>query len=429
MPEKLLTYAEVKELPLGSVVVGKNGPRGYFDKEQESLVVPRVWGQTNHLSFVSPLSTQQGYFIEDWQKVGVSASYGNVRFKHLSRPAKVRFANIASGLTQRTGAQIDMYSGSDPEFFARNGADLVPAFEFLPAKGAAAVSHYWDGFQAEFRAPTAQCLDQFTAYFQQQIEMLADMLRTRFPKATLTHESVVEIPLATLIGAKDNHVALGCTPSKNIYGLSGRSVGDPRSLNIRFAGGHMHFGIADYVKRLSGMPDGGIPAAVSCLDATVGLMMTSMAAGFDDPRRRLYYGLAGEYREPSHGLEYRTLSNFWATHPAMTNLTYDVARVAVRMGLLGLRKVLASEPEEVAEVINATDVLMARKILKRDEKFWLQMLTSCYNFQEDKKPLKKTWSAILEGPAAVDIDPTQVEKNWHRKTDITRRWQNWVHKH
>jgi hypothetical protein len=51
-----------------------------------------------------------------------------------------------------------------------------------------------------------------------------------------------------------------------------------------------------------------------------------------DPRaaeRRQIYGRAGEYRLPDHGLEYRTLSNFWLRAYPLFSLVMGLSRLAV----------------------------------------------------------------------------------------------------
>jgi len=49
----------------------------------------------------------------------------------------------------------------------------------------------------------------------------------------------------------------------------------------------------------------------------------------DEPVRREYYGLAGEYRLPPHGLEYRSLSCAWIFHPKAAATILDLARRVV----------------------------------------------------------------------------------------------------
>lgn len=47
--------------------------------------------------------------------------------------------------------------------------------------------------------------------------------------------------------------------------------------------------------------------------------------------RRKLYGKAGEYRLPKHGLEYRTLSNYWLTAYPLMSFAFGMARLAVSL--------------------------------------------------------------------------------------------------
>jgi len=285
-----------------------------------------------------------------------------------------------------------MRIGSDPEFFVRaaNGK-ILPAFKFLSAAGTTGVTQpYWDGFQAEFTTHPHQKATGLLGDLQRGIQELAGKLPEG---AQIVADSVAELSGEELQNTSAEHVALGCSPSRNIYGLFGRGVQDGRKLGIRFAGGHLHFELR------------GNPARfVENLDATLGIVMCSLAAGYDDPRRRLYYGLAGEYRLPSHGLEYRTLSNFWATHPALASLAVDLARTFLRMP----RAILASQ-REIVEILNNTDVAGARRVLRENSGIFLAVLERLYG-----RGAYATWRALLDGPESVRIDPRQVERNWTR---------------
>jgi hypothetical protein len=418
MAPKLLTNEEALKLPIGTVVLAQGGE--YGEKPVEALVQAYQSANPEQREEYRYFTTAAHVMLrttEPEQRYSAAklAQLNAERYQPLARPRRERFQHCVPNAISYvyTGA-----SGADPEFFIRNGRELVPAFKFLPSKKSGQ-SAFWDGFQAEFTTVATGCMERQSANLQAGILDLLSAAKAKFPDANLSHESVVEIPEQQLAEADENQVALGCAPSKNIYGHKGLEVENPRELKIRFAGGHMHFGCAGAFQTLPNVPGGGVEGAVSCLDASLGLMMVSMAAGFDDPRRRQYYGLAGEHRLPAHGLEYRTLSNFHLTHPALNYLAYDIGRMAVKIGLLGMRKIFSSKPLEVAEIIDASDVSAARRVLKRDEKLWRDLIAKKYywipeNGQEElnHKSLNKTWAAILEGPGVVKIDPTRVAANW-----------------
>ena len=45
--------------------------------------------------------------------------------------------------------------------------------------------------------------------------------------------------------------------------------------------------------------------------------------------RKELYGKSGAYRPTPYGCEYRTLSNFWASHPKLVSLAYDLTERAL----------------------------------------------------------------------------------------------------
>jgi hypothetical protein len=49
----------------------------------------------------------------------------------------------------------------------------------------------------------------------------------------------------------------------------------------------------------------------------------------EHPLARKLYGAAGRYRQPSYGVEYRTLSNFWLASPELVELVYDICSFVI----------------------------------------------------------------------------------------------------
>lgn len=210
--------------------------------------------------------------------------------------------------------------GSDPEMFIEDkDGVVVPAFTFLgskkePNKGTVPADNsnsrvnniYWDGFQAEFDTTANECLGWHSDSIRQGIAGLYDLL----PKgAKLSTKPTIDVPPSMLLEAKEEHVQFGCMPSYNVYGMKGLAL-DGRDVPFRSAGGHIHFGIGKQTHE-------SVAPMIKALDAILGVACVSLFAGIDDPRRRTMYGLAGEYRLPDHGVEYRTLSNAWMCHPAI----------------------------------------------------------------------------------------------------------------
>lgn len=270
--------------------------------------------------------------------------------------------------------------GSDPEIFVVNKDNIViPAFKFLKGKDdkdnlipGTGQPLFWDGFQAEFNLPVFSCLDQTVRSVRTSLIEL-DRLAKQYDKdARLTIIPTHEVMPHMLRGEKEEHVQFGCMPSKNAYGMKG-IVSDGRDVTLRSAGGHIHLEL-NYVQKKK------INQYVKALDAILGVASVSMFGQFDDPRRREYYGLAGEYRTPRHGLEYRTLSNMWMCHPTAMYIIFELARKVITLVDNDLFQYWKYDEQDVISCINECNIPLACEILKMNEEMFKDILSSfCYN--------------------------------------------------
>ena len=220
--------------------------------------------------------------------------------------------------------------GTDPELFVFAGEELIPAFEFLPSKQEAKVC-FWDGFQAEFTTQPDVRTSALLNNIRLGLFAISRRAKQHSLNARLSILNTVKIAPHRLKHARPEHVILGCDPSKNLYKMRGQDAGEGRELEHRFAGGHLHFGLPS--TRISFALEQRI---VEMLDKVLGIAGTALAGGLDTPLRRRYYGLAGEYRRPKHGIEYRVLSNFWLSHPAIAALVFDLGQATVQLTLNSL---------------------------------------------------------------------------------------------
>ena len=328
-------------------------------------------------------------------------------------------------MIERNWNRVGIVLGSDPEFFVTANGELLPAWEFLPDKKNPIIektpdTHYqrtygeakafWDGFQAEFSTFAASCIAWPVDSTHTGLSIVLEEARKRQPSAKLTIQNVFQIPITTLRKAAPEHVALGCDPSSNAYYMAGNIAPDGRGLRYRFAGGHIHLGgvglqAEDREKASREM--------VKTLDAILGVWSVGAAASIDNPIRREYYGLAGEFRMPQHGLEYRTLSNFWFSHPAITHLVFQFTRGIYNFHQAGLMKHWLAHEQEVVETINSCDVKRARQILKLNEDVLTAIFAGSWYGQLDDSPVVK--QAIRVGQHGIESvikDPDDLEKNW-----------------
>lgn len=366
---------------------------------------------------------------------------GNILQKHIVVPNDFKVKILESKLAQKildSYLMDNMFSqiyrmsmtiGSDPEMFVEdeNGV-VIPAFLFLGSKAKPDLTAegtygkkplYWDGFQGEFETAAQTCLGHHTDSVQCGLKGLLIAAKKFNPKAKISSKTVVDITPKMLEEAKEEHVQFGCMPSLNAYGMSGK-VANGRDINFRPSGGHIHFGINQYSPNNKGYTQAEYLRMVKALDAIIGVACVSLFENQDNPKRRELYGLAGEYRLPKHGLEYRVLSNAWLIHPMMMNLVFDIARVSLTVGYKELLKYWNATEEETIKCINTCDVKLAREILKRNEQMFMQVIKAAYhwNNNEEKKYHKTIFNIFIKGLDSAIKYPNDVSKNW----DLEGKW-------
>lgn len=313
---------------------------------------------------------------------------------------------------------LSMHHGSDPEIFVIDGKtkEVIPSFAFLKSKSDPNIIEnfktayggkplFWDGFQAEFNTHAETCFSWVADSIHSGLMTLDKLARKHNPNAKLTIQSTIDIPIDMLMEAKDEHVEFGCMPSFNAYGMEGLKLSG-RDVPFRSAGGHIHFGLASFYghKKLTKEV---AEKYVKALDKILGVACVSLFAGYDDPRRRELYGLAGEYRTPNHGLEYRTLSNAWMAHPLIFNMVFELARKVVVLENIDLLTTWKTTEQETIECINKCDVKLARKILKRNEKMFKAIL---YSINKDRE--SAMYEIFMRGMDCI-VDTSDILKNWN----------------
>lgn len=300
--------------------------------------------------------------------------------------------------------------GSDPEIFIVDKNNVViPSFLFLKGKDSPNripennEAIFWDGFQAEFNVKADSCLDRTVINTYYGLKELNRLAKLHDKNARLTIIPTMDIPPHMLQENKEEHVQFGCMPSKNAYGMKGPNV-DGRDVPFRSAGGHIHLQLTSEQKKR-------IEQYVKALDAILGVACVSMFGAFDDSRRREYYGLAGEYRTPAHGMEYRPLSNVWMCHPTAMYIVYDLARKVISLVDQGLFNVWKYDEKEVIDCINTCNIPLACEILKINEIAFKDILHSiCYQRQDTVDVVYNTFMLGIEN-LIPDVD--NIEKNWN----------------
>lgn len=301
---------------------------------------------------------------------------------------------------QIAGFRYHDYIGSDPEMFVVDVKDsLIPAFKFLQSKVQNG-SLYWDGYQAEFTVSPETCMDASIYSVGDAIHNLATAAKKAGGKLTL--KNTIDIPAENLKNDEDKFVNFGCTPSMSAYGEKVVTDIPARLVPYRSAGGHLHFSLSQDLKQR-------VVAIVKELDRVLGVISVSMFAAYDDKRRRVMYGRAGEYRTPPHGLEYRVLSNAWMCHPAIAHTMYELSRVIIGRFLNHKSNPLPQwdvTEDEARSIINNCDVAKAREVLARNADVLDAILLSIYGlnrtsayseYKVESTGLPKFRAMVMEG--------------------------------
>jgi Phage phiEco32-like COOH.NH2 ligase-type 2 len=342
------------------------------------------------------------------------------KVKELTAPLLLRVMDkITIQHLNRTVGRMPLTIGSDPEMFVEDeNGKVIPAFQFLGGKDKpdrtaqgtyGNLPLYWDGFQAEFQTSPQGCLGWHTDSVQCGLKGLLIAARKVNPKAKVSSKTVMDVPIELLESGKEEHVQFGCMPSLNAYDMKGLQA-DGRQITFRPAGGHIHFGVNQYNGVKFTKDD--YTKMVKTLDAILGVACVSLFANQDNPKRRELYGLAGEYRLPPHGLEYRVLSNAWLIHPMIMNMVIDLSRVTLTFGYKDMLKLWKATEEETIHCINKCDVELARKILKRNEELFLKLIKCAYG-GFDEKYIKAIMKIFVKGMEYAIKDVNDIHTNWN----------------
>lgn len=322
--------------------------------------------------------------------------------------------------------------GSDPEIFAVDErGEVVPAFAYLPPKDkrqqidwTGSVSSYggayvfWDGFQAEWTTAHSCCIAQLVDKVRAGMVYTLQAARKVNPKATLSPRCVLPVSQELLDTSPKEGVILGCAPSFNAYfeGVNPALEGlEPTQLPVRFAGFHVHIGCGQISEKEA-------KKIVKAIDRIAGLASVAAFRGLEDPIRRRYYGLAGEFRLPAHGLEYRVLSSVGLNHPVLTHLCFDLVRMGYSFGRDGYLYAFEATDAEVATAINDLNVELALELLNRNKPLLTALLRSGYtshasllpggeNGGQADRAVAKALRLIFEGAANL-LNTTDLAANW-----------------
>jgi len=151
---------------------------------------------------------------------------------------------------------------------------------------------------------------------------------------------------------------------------------------------------------------------VKAFDKILAVYFVAAGAHLESPKRREYYGLAGEYRLPPHGLEYRTLSSVPLSHPAILNLAFEMTRGIIALVDCNAQDLWVSDRDETIGVINENNQKAARALITRNKEL-LTILTQIGRFESNNRKWgNKVYNIAMNGIDSVIMDPGDFVNNW-----------------
>lgn len=239
--------------------------------------------------------------------------------------------------------RVSVVYGTDPELFFEQNGRIIGAEKVIPPGGLKPGRSVFptvvlDGVQVELHPAASRELRVLGRNISIAFELIFRQLR-KTPKVRLSSARMVDVGKAELESLSPESRILGCNESKNIYGNKPLTC-DPETYTWRSAGGHLHFGLPADLWEVR-------ESFIAPFDIFIGNTCVLLDRDAGMAARRENYGRAGEYREPTYGVEYRTLSNFWLRAYPLVSLVFGLADIAFSV---------VSDPYLEAELIEVVDI-------------------------------------------------------------------------
>lgn len=265
--------------------------------------------------------------------------------------------------------------GCDPEFFLSKNGNIIGSEKAIPEEGFH--NNYGkiirDGIQCEINPNSATCRETLAYNIQDCFKQMINQMK--ITKFKTDFSQTVAITKKEMDSLSPQSKIFGCAPSFNAYTKTNEiSIKDASSYMKRSAGGHIHLGTNNNIftttERKKLTPERLIPL----LDILVGNTCVLLDRDEGNIERRKVYGKAGEFRIPTHGIEYRTLSNFWLNSYQLFSFATGMARYAVNTLINTTRKnpyektfLKAVKQENIINAINNNDFNLAYENFKKIE--------------------------------------------------------------
>lgn len=268
--------------------------------------------------------------------------------------------------------------GCDPELFFSSKGKIIGAEKVIPEEGLASdrfgptkqyaigtnlKAFVLDGVQVELNPTANTC----RANLGNEIAAAMRTIKTHLSKMEgieVSFSAVVKVDKEELRSLSEKSRTLGCAPSFNLYDADASIKVNPKTFRTRSAGGHIHLGFPQYA---------GMMAERERLIPIMDILLGNTCVMIDrDPmaaERRKVYGRAGEYRLPDHGIEYRTLSNFWLRAYPLLSMVMGISKLCASILYTSSKGNPKAEqdlldlvnPDEIKEAINDNNTELAKR--------------------------------------------------------------------
>jgi hypothetical protein len=217
--------------------------------------------------------------------------------------------------------------GSDPEFMLVKNNQYYSAIGIVKGTKDSRIScggheFYYDNVLAECGIAPGGTKKEVLNNFQECFKLYAKIVAPYklvpqasqiYPANQMNHTD------ARNVGCKIEWCAYAMTDIEDEH--TERTI---KKTNFRSAGGHVHLGanmLKDQFNQIF---------TVRMLDLFLGIPSIFLDHDSTSAARKKLYGKAGRHRRPAHGLEYRTLGNFWLASPRLVGLVYDICEFVVQ---------------------------------------------------------------------------------------------------
>jgi hypothetical protein len=210
--------------------------------------------------------------------------------------------------------------GSDPEMMLTKDGKYFSAIDIVPGDKyerheIGKHQYYYDNVMAECAVFPGKNRESVINNFRDCLQKFAKLVK---PYKLVTQASQ-NYPASQL--EHPDAKAIGCDPEYCVYDLCVATPPEQEFItnSLRTAGGHIHLGC-----KMLQEDEMACYFTIRMMDLFLGLPSIYVDRDKTSAARRKLYGKAGRFRKPEHGVEYRSLGNFWISSPKLVGLVYDV---------------------------------------------------------------------------------------------------------